>query len=368
VRHKVRLVAQVCVAFGICGACAGIACAQVAPSAAAQSADTPTIKVGATLFTDFTYIASPDAVDVDGNRYHPSQFNLTRSYINITGTLSHLVAFRITPDIVRDTTAGSATSGSLLLRVKYGFAQVNLDDWLPPQSWVRLGVQPTPWVEFEEGIYRYRFQGTTFAEREGFLSSSDAGLSFHSALPADSGDVHVGIFNGENYNHSEVNGRKALEVRGSIRPLVRLGRPWRGVRLHAFYDADSYVRSGERRRADVSATVEHPRVNAGAEYLATADRPTISTTAVSAHGYSMWVTPRLGHGWEALLRYDHLTPDLTLDRQTRSRTIAGVAYWFPQQRSVSTALLLDYDGQRVNGAATPIPPKEQIALHALLTF
>ena len=50
---------------------------------------------------------------------------------------------------------------------------------------MRFGIQQTPYVDFKEGIYRYRFQGTIFAEREGFLSSSDAGVSFHYNFPTE---------------------------------------------------------------------------------------------------------------------------------------------------------------------------------------
>ena len=35
--------------------------------------------------------------DSDGNTINPSGFNVTRSYINITGNLNHIVSFRITP-------------------------------------------------------------------------------------------------------------------------------------------------------------------------------------------------------------------------------------------------------------------------------
>ena len=91
--------------------------------------------------------------DADGNVVNPSSFNVTRSYINITGQLSHVVAFRITPDVVRESGlvtlgAGSTISNdSLVFRVKYAFAQINLDDWMPKGTWVRLGIQQTIWPE-----------------------------------------------------------------------------------------------------------------------------------------------------------------------------------------------------------------------------
>ena len=82
-------------------------------------------------------------------------------------------------------------------------------------SWVRLGIQQTPWVDFEEGIYRYRFQGTMFAERVPLpttMTSSDAGVSFHYNFPSNYGDIHVGVYNGENYQKVETNNQKALRV------------------------------------------------------------------------------------------------------------------------------------------------------------
>ncbi len=92
--------------------------------------------------------------------------------------------------------AGSSVStDSLVFRIKYAYAQFNLDDWMTKGSWARIGIQQTPWVDFDEGIYRYRFQGTTFAERQSLLTtmtSSDAGVSFHYNLPSNYGDVQRG--------------------------------------------------------------------------------------------------------------------------------------------------------------------------------
>ena len=164
------------------GAGTALAQAPAGQAPVAKPDDTPSIRVGATLFADYTYTTSPTATDTDGNTYHPSQFNVARSYLNITGNISHIVGFRFTPDIVRESGTGSTLNGSLTFRVKYAYAQMNLDDWMEKGSWVRLGIQQTPWVDFEEGIYRYRFQGTVFAERIPLptaMTSSDAGVSFH---------------------------------------------------------------------------------------------------------------------------------------------------------------------------------------------
>src|SRR5712691_6308105 len=215
--------------------------AQITPAAGyTPPDDTPSIKVGAVIYADYTYTLDPKTADADGNLIHFSQFNVSRSYINITGNISHIVAFRITPDIARETSATSTLNGSLEFRIKYAYAQFNLDDWMTKGSWARLGIQQTPWVDFQEGIYRYRFQGTVFSEREGFLSSSDAGLTGHWSLPGNYGDMHGGFYNGETYTRAETNNQKAFQLRASVRPMP-LGGVWKGLRLTGFIVEDHYV-------------------------------------------------------------------------------------------------------------------------------
>lgn len=345
-----------------------VGAAQVAPTAPAPSLDEPSIRVGAVIYADYTYTRSPKARDADGNLVNPSQFNVGRSYINITGNVSRLVAFRITPDIVRETGAGSSLNGSLTFRIKYAFAQINLDDWMTTGSWTRLGIQQTPWVDFEEGIYRYRFQGTVFSEREGFLSSSDAGASFHYNLLQNYGDLHVGVYNGENYNRSEVNDQKAIQIRGTVRPLPSGTAVLRGLRAHLFYVGDHYVKDADRNRFIGAVTFEHAFLNAGFDYLKTADQTSVTRARGEGSGYSIWATPRSPSGWEALLRYDRMKPNTRLDAQIRTRKILGVAYWFRHQGNVSSALLLDYDSANFD-SFTPFDPRQtRVAVHGLVSF
>ena len=85
---------------------------------------------------------------------------------------------------------------------------------------------------------------------------------------------------------------------------------------------------------------------------------------------------------EALVRYDHWTPNTSnalvppatspnpgstvFNDQKQNRTIFGVAYWFPHQGNVSTAILLDYDAQSFDHLTTA--PTKIVGLHGLLSF
>ena len=62
-----------------------------------------------------------------------------------------------------------------------------------------------------------------------------------------------------------------------------------------------------------------------------------------------------------------LHPGATLlGDQKQNRTIVGVAYWFPHQGNVSTAILIDYDGQSFDNLSTK--PTKGVAVHGLLNF
>jgi hypothetical protein len=98
----------------------------------------------------------------------------------------------------------------------------------------------------------------------------------------------------------------------------------------------------------------------------------VAAPKLDGDGYSVWVTPKTpkGHGFEGLLRFDHLDQEQITGaiRGERNRTIAGVAYWFPRQGAVSSALLFDYE-QVDNDGYTPVRSDEKRwALHALISF
>lgn len=342
--------------------------AQVTPAAGyTPPDDTPSFKIGATIYGDYTYQSSPTTKDADGNDIHPSSFNISRAYINVTGNLNHLISFRITPDVARESGSGSSLSGSQTFRIKYGYGQLNLNDWTTQGSWIRLGVQQTPYLDYTENLYRYRFQGAVFPEREGYITSSDAGLSGRYVFPGNYGELHAGFYNGEGYTKAEANSEKAFQVRATVRPMP-LGGIWKGLRVTGFYIGDHYVSNAKRQRAIGQLTFESDRVNAGFDAQSTKDRTSVKKAEVSGRGWSAWVTPKLPRGWEILYRHDELTPDRSISSQKRKRDIVGLAYWAPNLNKVSSALMIDYDSLRQSGFSPPRPRDTKYGLKMLINF
>ena len=323
-------------------------CGSLAWTAFGQENDAPSFRTGATIFGDYTYNESP---------VHNSAFNVSRAYINVTGNLNRLIAYRITPDVARESGSGSSLTGSLTFRLKYAFGQFNLDDWTTKGSWVRFGLQQTPFIDYNEGIYRYRFQGPTFEDREGLFPSSDFGLSAHWTFPAGRGDVHAGLYNGEGYNKAETNNEKAFHIRGSV-------RAFKGLRVTGYAIEDHYAAGAIRQRYVGQITFEHPWVNAGADYAEARDQTSATQATVTGSGGTFWITPRLGAtGWEMLLRHDAFKPNRSLGA-TRRRNIAGIAYWFQHLHGVQSALMADYDRTTFPGK----PDDTRYGLKMLINF
>jgi len=343
--------------------------AQVTPAAGyTPPDDTPSVKLGGTIFADYTYVESPKAQDSDKNSINPSSFNISRAYLNITGNIFHRVSFRITPDITRETGTGSSLNGSLTFRLKYAYGQFNLDDWTTKGSWLRFGLQQTPWIDYEEGIYRYRFQGPIFVDREGFLTSSDYAFSGHWNFPGNYGDVHAGFYNGEGYSRAEPNDEKAFQVRAAVRPFPLGGAALKGLRVAVFVDSDHYVQDAKKQRLVGAITYEHPLINAGLDYLDAKDRTSALTgSEVHATGYSAWAVPKLPNNFEILLRHDELKPNKATD-QKRKRNIAGVAYWLPARSGVTSALLVDYDSLQQSGFTPARADDTRYGIKLLVNF
>jgi len=343
--------------------------------------DNPSVRVGGTLFADFTQTIAPKIVDTGGAVVSPSAFNVTRAYINVTGQLNHLFAFRITPDIVRETGAGSSLNGSMTLRLKYGYVQMNLDDWLWRGTFVRAGMIQTPFVDFEETVYRYRFQGPTFTDREGYLTSSDYGAAARTLLPRGYGEIYGGVYNGEGFARADPNNQKAVELRATIRPFPTSNLP-RGLRVTGFYSGDHTVKNADRRRAAGLVTFEHRFVNAAWSWLGAVDQASPAAPRVRGRGQSFWITPRLPLGappvappagmvratLEGLFRYDRLEPNRD-STGVKERWIGGAAYW-PRMRSssYSAAFMLDYEQVNYHEFEPPRPTEKRLAVHMLVAF
>jgi hypothetical protein len=348
--------------------------AQTPPSASPAAPTEPRLTVGAELFAGYTYTIAPKASDRVDQIFSPSAFTLSRALVDVAGTVTPAISFRIAPDVVLETDSASSRYGDYLVRLRYGYANVQLDRWTGSwrDTWTRLGLQPTPFVEHQESIYRYRFQGTVFAERTTALAPTDTGIAFHTGVPGGFGDVHVGVYNGRGFTDTQVSGTKSFQVRGTARPFPSAGAMLRGLAVTVFHDRDRYLAGAPRTRTMVSGTYEHARFNAGADYLSQLDRTQPLAQGQEREGWSAWVTPflnRKGRGLEGLLRFDSYGRRSAAEVQ--HLLIAGIAYWVsPPAGASAAAVLVDFEQQTFpDFPVTPATQRQRrLSVHAMVKF
>ena len=324
-------------------ACPVLAQTAQTPAPAAEP-DYPIVRIGVVSYVQY---------DAElRNRENFNAFDLTRAYLNVNGQLSRNVRFRFTPDVKRVT--DGSLSGSLVVRVKYAF--VELDNVKAARSWVRFGAHQTPWLDFEEGIDRYRVQGTMFSEREGLIpGSSDFGVGYFTPVGKYI-DIQTGIYNGEGYTQTDVNKYKSFQGRVTVRPFAGKGIA-NGFRLSGFYNAGWYAANRPRRLGIVMGTFEHTHLVATLQHLAATENPSASAPRdIDRLGSSGFVEIRQGvSGWAAIARVDLLDPDRGLADNSQRRTIAGLAYWMVWPRS---RIGLVVTNERVHYDAAALRPRE----------
>jgi hypothetical protein len=315
-----------------------------APAAPAPEPDYPIIRIGVLSYVQYDAELK--------NRASFNAFDVTRGYININGQLSKNVRFRFTPDVRRVT--DSTLAGTLVLRVKYAFAE--LDNVTGARSWIRFGAHQTPWLDFEESINRYRVQGTVFSERDGLIpGSSDFGVGLFTPV-GKYVDIQAGVYNGEGYAQTDANKYKSAQARLTLRPLA--GRAVaNGVRLSGFYNAGWYAANRPRRLGIVMGSFEHTNLVATLQYLKATENPNAAAPRdIDRNGSSGFVEIRQGmKGWAALARVDHLDPDEGLGNNSQRRVIAGGAYWWVWPRD---RVGLVVTNERVHYAAAAARPSE----------
>ncbi len=301
---------------------------QTPPAAAPAEPTYPIVRVGMLSYLQY-------ATELE-NRDGFNAFDITRAYININAQLSRNVRFRFTPDIRRITDPTGSLGTSLVLRVKYGFMQV--DNVGPARSWVRFGLHQSPWLDFEESINRYRVQGTVFSEREALIpGSADFGVSYFTPLPNGYGEIHGGVYNGEGFTQIEANKYKSFQGRVTVRPFPNRGAA-NGLRVSGFYNAGWYASDRPRRLGIGMASYEHRNLVVmfqtlkATETLVTPTGQTLCGAILCREfdrsGWSAFIEPRQGPtGWAAIARVDAYDPDQTLANNSQRRVIVGGAYW-----------------------------------------
>jgi len=217
------------------------------------------IELKATFYFDYTY-ATGDSFTGDvankginnptanNNRGLATGFHFTRTYLTLIKRFDEGHHFRLTLDQMVNNVGGNscqngagssagncheaapfglsgfAGTGRNTVFVKYAY----YNHVVLPGLEVRVGQHQTPWIEYEEHRWTYRFRGPVMVDEQNFQTSSDLGVSFLGKVLNNIVDYHVSLQSGEGYQNTQ-------DGRG----LAALGRvsiePFPGVIVSGFY-------------------------------------------------------------------------------------------------------------------------------------
>ncbi|HEX5278549.1 MAG TPA: hypothetical protein VFW28_00590 [Micropepsaceae bacterium] len=219
------------------------------------------VQIGATFFGDFAYYShtgfGPQFLtqlnqDGPGNNGFNS-FDITRTYINFLFTPLEEVTLRLTPNIYRQVDVSNATSngknsaiasssnGNLGFRLKYAYLDFNtLFNWSDTLKGgkVTAGQTVNPLVDWEEGLYGYRYVNLVPWNYLS-LSSTYTGVTVHGPVSFNGIeylDYNFGVFNTASFHAIETNDKKQLMGRITWYPLGTTADRT-GFGLTAFDDA-----------------------------------------------------------------------------------------------------------------------------------
>jgi hypothetical protein len=317
-------------------------------------AQAPSVTVGGTIYAHFLYQLKDSA-------NHVNNFDIARAYINVNGKFAYGIGARVTPDIFR------SADGALSYRLKYAYAS-----WTPKEKSAvtfLLGMMNTPFVGWEEQLWDYRMQGTVAMDRTLYMSSADFGAGFEGNWGYDKLNVHVGLYNGENYNRAPGDKRKDLMSRVSVRLLgTDEGGRTGGLRLTGYAQLGAPNGGGTRQRYIGMLSYRSKVLTLAAELATTKDSvvpavttpPTPATPERSGRVISAFGVLRVPNSKVQIIgRVDSHDPNTDADNDRQTRIIAGVAY----HMSSNLRVLLDLDHLSYQG--TPTPAQEAVRSQAL---
>jgi hypothetical protein len=278
----------------------------------------------------------PPAVTVDGVGYlqylyqvkdtanHQNEFDVTRAYVNVRGHFG-AIETRITSDIFN-------SGGSAGFRLKYAY--VNYTPKGSPVTY-RFGLMTTPWIDWEEGLWDYRMQGSIAVDRNHYMTSSDIGVGVDGAWNHQQFNMQLIAMNGEGYGSAAAPGDQHKDVAGRF--SVRLANSddmgsRGGLRLSAYGQYGKPTGGGERMRLLGALSYRSKLVTLAGEGVLTRDSSTATPTplmkglVISGFGVLHFTNSPAA----VIARVDFVKPNSdavsTVPGYSNTRIIGGVSY------------------------------------------
>jgi len=185
------------------------------------------LTLGGKMFTDLT------VSDTDGTK--TQGLNLTRFYLDAKYTKNNWNA-RITTDINNETPQASLKR-QMNVFLKYAYLEGKFSDAVQ----LRVGLSHTPWIDYEQKLWKHRFVSKVTSDHYKFDDSADYGVGLKGKLADGLVNYWVTLTNGGGYGKPNATGSMDYNTRLTIKPIKGL-------------DISGQYRAGYRGKKTTTAT------------------------------------------------------------------------------------------------------------------
>ena len=202
------------------------------------------VYLNATYATGTSFTGDPTKgvgnATANNNKGLASGFHFARTYLNVRKYFDNGDHFRLTLDqVVNDVGGNSCTrtpntgaGGVCTEAAPFGLSgfggngrnntfvkYVYYEHVFMPGVQLRFGMHQTPWIEYEEHRWTYRYLFPIMVDQQNFQTSSDLGFSLLGKVWGDRLEYHISFQEGEGYQNTPDGRGYAVLARVSVEPI-----------------------------------------------------------------------------------------------------------------------------------------------------
>ncbi len=305
------------------------------------------LKLGGKVFSDITSFKK----DTAGVVTKTLGARIERAYLTAKYTFDSDWMMRITTDVVLTNAAQVNAPTKTVAKnnnifLKYAYLQGKLAG---DAAVLRIGQSHTPWIDYEQGLWKHRYFSKVMIDTKGYDASSDLGIGLKGKLADGMAKYFVTLTNGAGYSHpGKVGSTMDIDSRFSVYPVegltldFQLRNGYKGTKTTAAAGTKYTL-------TQIMATYGMGHTfRVGANYAINKTTPT-AAVSIKENSAALWGWANFGEGFGAFGRFEQ-SKDNAVAVKKVTRLAGGVEY--SPAKHVTLALGLDTSKTTVAGTQT----------------
>ena len=299
--------------------------------------------------------------------------SVDRAYFTVKYNFDKDWLMRVTTD-VHQTKASELEQKNNNVFLKYAYLEGKLAG---DAAVLRLGQSHTPWIDYEQGLWKHRYFNKVLIDQNGYDASSDLGIGLKGKVAQGKANYWVTYTNGAGY--SRTGSQMDLDARIGYNDLIpgltldlQYRSGYKGTKTDPVNSTTKFNTGtgASRTLPETKSTLyqvmttygQGSDYRVGVNYVSNKDDPK-AATSVRETAYSVWGWTKLPNNYGAFARFDH-TKDNVVPKLKKDHYGVGVEY-FPTKH---VTLALGYDRVKSSTGGVTSKKDSQYGLWSQFAF